>query len=61
MSQESLFLLAGEYICVLYNVLIFSALGVLRSVGFPTLNILMCCGIGTYVIRHAVQESLNDF
>ena len=61
MSQESLFLLAGENICVLYNVLIFSVLGVLRSVDFLTLNILISCRIRTYVIRLAVQKSLNDF
>lgn len=52
----------GERIyCVFYNVLIFNILDSLRSVDFPTLNILMYCGIRTYVIRLLLFKSLNDF
>lgn len=53
----------GERIyCVFYNVLIFNVLDSLRSVDFPTLNILMYCGIRTYVIRLLLLfKSLNDF
>lgn len=52
----------GERIyCVFYNVLIFNMLDSLRSVDFPTLNILMYCGIRTYVIRLLLFKSLNDF
>ena len=49
------------YFAFFHNMLIFNVLDSLRSVDFPTLNILMYCGIRTYIIRLLLFKSLNDF